>query len=111
MLNKFPINANHFILSTKEFKKQTDLLEVNDLEAAYACIQAYKEEGEKLFAFFNSGEFSGASQPHRHIQFLPQESMQEGIDDRERWTLLTDNLIGEAAPSNIYVYSSTLKDG
>ncbi|KAI5296020.1 bifunctional AP-4-A phosphorylase/ADP sulfurylase [Ascosphaera acerosa] len=29
----------------------------------------------ELFAFFNSGEHSGASQPHRHLQFLPIRQM------------------------------------
>ncbi|CZR66202.1 related to 5',5'''-P-1,P-4-tetraphosphate phosphorylase 2 [Phialocephala subalpina] len=92
VLNKFPVNPAHFILATKEFKKQTDLLEENDLAAAYECLRSYKEEGEELFGFFNSGEHSGASQPHRHIQFLPVQSMLSGIDPASKWEVLADSL-------------------
>lgn len=98
MLNKFAINAHHFILATKDFKEQTHLLEEDDLGAAYACVQAYREQGQGLFAFFNSGEHSGASQPHRHIQFLPIESMQQGISEDQKWQLLTDQLVQDPKP-------------
>jgi ATP adenylyltransferase len=93
VLNKFPIIPDHFILATKDFKEQTHLLEEDDLGAAYQCLQAYRENGEELFGFFNSGEHSGASQPHRHIQFLPVESMQSGIEAGESWEVLADSLI------------------
>ncbi|BCR90728.1 putative bis(5'-nucleosyl)-tetraphosphatase [Aspergillus chevalieri] len=101
VLNKFPIIRNHFILATREWKSQTDLLEKRDLEACYACIKAWKKDdngdnGERnegrLFAFFNSGPESGASQPHRHIQFLPVEDMRqtyEGVGV-EGWSPLID---------------------
>lgn len=49
--------------------------------------------GKRLFAFFNTGEDSGASQPHRHIQFLPVEAMmkQEGEgEERSSWRPLID---------------------
>ncbi|PFH63108.1 hypothetical protein XA68_17752 [Ophiocordyceps unilateralis] len=73
VLNKFAIVAEHFILATNEFQKQTELLALADLEATMACVRAYKQTKRGLFAFFNSGEHSGASQPHRHIQLLPVE--------------------------------------
>ncbi|KAK3295360.1 inositol phospholipid synthesis and fat-storage-inducing TM-domain-containing protein [Chaetomium fimeti] len=41
VLNKFAIVPEHFILATRSFKEQTHLLERADLQAAYACIQAY----------------------------------------------------------------------
>lgn len=89
VLNKFPVIPDHFILATREWKSQTDLLEKGDLEATYACVKTWAGAGagagKKLFAFFNSGEESGASQPHRHIQFLPVEAMmqQEGEGEGE----------------------------
>jgi ATP adenylyltransferase len=95
VLNKFAINANHFILATKEWKEQTHLLEPDDLGATFECIKAYQDDGEDLFAFFNSGEHSGASQPHRHIQFLPVNSMLNGIRDDQKWVLLADRLLKE----------------
>jgi ATP adenylyltransferase len=104
VLNKFPVIPDHFILATKEFKKQTDLLEEEDLAAAYDCLKAYKEEGEELFAFFNSGEHSGASQPHRHIQFLPVESMRSGIEPGSKWDVLPDSLVRSPQPDLPFSY-------
>lgn len=98
VLNKFPVIPDHFILATKEFKQQTDFLEKDDLEAAYACLKAYKDDGEELFGFFNSGEHSGASQFHRHIQFLPVESMRSGIESDDEWKILVDSLVNKPRP-------------
>jgi len=98
VLNKYPVIAEHFIIATKSNKKQTHRLEQDDLEATYACLKAWEKDvaaqdgGEKrLFAFFNSGEHSGASQAHRHLQFLPVESMKE--EKSEGWELLMDQMI------------------
>lgn len=93
VLNKFPVIPDHFILATTAFKEQTDLLEEEDIGAAYKCLKAYQENGEELFGFFNSGDDSGASQPHRHIQFLPVESMRDGIEDPTEWNILVDRLL------------------
>ncbi|ROW14898.1 hypothetical protein VPNG_03431 [Cytospora leucostoma] len=79
VLNKFAIVPEHFLVITNSFEKQTDLLQAGDLAATYACIRAYREEGRELFAFFNSGPHSGASQPHRHLQLLPVERMRDGL--------------------------------
>ena len=68
------------------------MLEEDDIEAAYACVKAYHMAGEELFGFFNSGEHSGASQAHRHIQFLPVESMRNEINVEQRWSVLADKL-------------------
>lgn len=120
VLNKFAIVPEHFILATQAFKEQTHLLERDDLEVAWGCIQAYhhynnrlngeegfeaiagegtdgalgKETGE-LYVFFNSGPASGSSQPHRHIQMLPVNRMREGLDTHEdaAWRVLADSLV------------------
>ncbi|RAO72660.1 uncharacterized protein BHQ10_008672 [Talaromyces amestolkiae] len=128
VLNKFPVIPNHFILATKRFEKQTDLLEKEDLGIAYACLDAWgdgpdhadgvdvksdkEKEGRRLFAFFNSGEESGASQPHRHIQFLPIEDMRDQKEDAESakrsasWTPLIDLLL---ATSDVETASNGLR--
>lgn len=105
VLNKFAIVPEHFILATSAFRSQTDLLDEDDLAVTYGCIEAYHthcergdeessaHEGE-LFAFYNSGEFSGASQPHRHIQLLPVARMRDGVEDGE-WDVLAKRLVGE----------------
>ncbi|KAF7949194.1 hypothetical protein EAE96_008362 [Botrytis aclada] len=104
VLNKFPVIPDHFILSTKEFKEQTRLLEEADLEAAYNCLESYHAAGEELFGFFNSGEHSGASQPHRHIQFLPVESMRTGVEKELKWSPLIDRLVETPAPELPFTY-------
>lgn len=83
------------------------MLEESDLEATLACIDAYEQArqsssrdtestslGEKgsqddgLFAFFNGGPHSGASQAHRHLQLLPISRMKDGLEDQTAWDVL-----------------------
>lgn len=94
---------DHFILATTNFKEQTHLLEEDDIGAAYECLKAYRNDGEELFGFFNSGEFSGASQPHRHIQFLPVKSMRTGVPEGVKWDVLVDSL-AERDPDLPFTY-------
>ena len=111
VLNKFAVVPEHFILVTREFKQQTHILEPADLEATLACIQAYEEddapagrdEEGRLYAFFNSGEHSGASQPHRHIQLLPISRMRDGLVDGETaWSVLADHLDSYRPPFAVF---------
>jgi ATP adenylyltransferase len=117
VLNKFAVVPEHFILATKEFKLQTHLLEESDLQATLACIDAYEQAKQQqqqtapngepvdascltdtrggkaaqedgLFAFFNGGDHSGASQPHRHIQLLPISRMRDGLETSSSWEVL-----------------------
>lgn len=110
MLNKYPVIAHHFILATKPFRRQTDLLETRDLACTFACLWAWESGSssdrsgagtgaakKRLFAFFNSGAHSGASQPHRHIQFIPVEEM-EGGGEGEGWRLLVDRISEDGVP-------------
>ncbi|KAJ4407500.1 hypothetical protein N0V82_009893 [Gnomoniopsis sp. IMI 355080] len=105
VLNKFAIVPEHAILITRAFKPQTHLLEADDLAATYACIRAYHDcptegrEREELFAFFNCGPHSGASQPHRHLQLLPVARMRDGLaagghgdGEEAAWSVLADRL-------------------
>ncbi|KAI5860025.1 HIT-like protein [Durotheca rogersii] len=95
VLNKFAIVPEHFILVTKEVKPQAHILERDDVAATFACVQAYRAEGQELFAFFNSGPHSGASQPHRHLQLLPVERMKDGlgqVGNGNQWSILADRL-------------------
>ncbi|KAI2642672.1 HIT-like domain-containing protein [Xylaria nigripes] len=97
VLNKFAIVPEHFLIVTRDVKPQTHLLEVDDIDAAYACVQAYHNAGQDLFVFFNSGDHSGASQPHRHLQLLPVERMRDGLENIEHgsdWAVLADKVAG-----------------
>jgi ATP adenylyltransferase len=102
VLNKFPVIPDHFILATTEFKEQTDLLEEQDIEATYKCIKQYREVGKELFGFFNSGENSGASQRHRHLQFLPVDSMRSGLNETSQWSVLADRLLEKTGTIAFY---------
>lgn len=92
VLNKYPVIPEHFILATKEFKEQTHLLEKGDLSVAHACIKVWKDQGKQLFCFFNSGENSGASQRHRHLQFLDVGQTKCG-QESEGWEVLADRVV------------------
>ncbi|OAA39575.1 Histidine triad-like motif protein [Beauveria brongniartii RCEF 3172] len=125
VLNKFAIVPGHFILATRAYKPQTDVLEADDLHATLACLRAYQEaaspaplssdnddDGEDgaLFAFFNCGEHSGASQPHRHIQMLPVTAMREGLPADSTWRVLATQINegGAAAPFMTFSQRITL---
>ncbi|RCK67855.1 Protein APA1 [Candida viswanathii] len=74
VFNKFPVVPKHFMLLTKEFKSQDTPLSPNELFATYNILAALdkqkSESNEEWFAFYNCGPESGASQPHKHIQFM-----------------------------------------
>lgn len=111
VLNKYPVIPNHFILATKASKPQTGLLEEDDVSLTYACLKAWEsqsgaERPGRLFAFFNSGEHSGASQVHRHLQFLPVEDMRGSTD--EAWNLLLDRMDQQTASSASLLRDSSL---
>ncbi|KAJ3573086.1 hypothetical protein NPX13_g4826 [Xylaria arbuscula] len=107
VLNKFAVVPEHFILATRDFKPQTHILEPSDIDAAYACVQTYQSAGRELYVFFNSGDHSGASQPHRHLQLLPVDCMKIGLETTEHggeWAVLADQVCGrrDAMPFTIF---------
>jgi len=73
-LNKYSVVPNHFLLVTKEFSPQTTPLTPDQLSKSYQLLQAANRAGGRLLAFFNCGVQSGASQPHKHVQFLPLQN-------------------------------------
>lgn len=72
VFNKYPVVAKHFMIITKEYKPQTTPLSTNELIGSYTILNHLKNLNldENWFAFYNCGEASGASQPHKHIQFM-----------------------------------------
>ncbi|KAK0738775.1 hypothetical protein B0T18DRAFT_335210 [Schizothecium vesticola] len=116
LLNKFAIVPHHFILATSAFQPQTHLLEAADLTAAYACIMAYHDyhHAGELFAFFNSGEHSGASQAHRHLQFLEVEGMKAGIPGTGGWEVWADGMVrgdGVVGKLPFRVFAGRVREG
>ncbi|ODQ80261.1 hypothetical protein BABINDRAFT_166613 [Babjeviella inositovora NRRL Y-12698] len=80
VLNKFPVVRDHFMLVTSKFVSQDTPLTPVDLQATYhTLLAANKGTGERHFAFFNCGPESGASQPHKHIQFMRLPALSTGF--------------------------------
>lgn len=87
------------------------MLEQDDLEATYACLKVWAEDDKqrRLFAFFNSGDHSGASQPHRHLQFLPVERMRDSPATDE-WSLLIDSILSRESNAGEFVFVTSALD-
>ena len=60
------------LLVTTQFEEQANLLTVSDLEAWFWCLNAARAVG-----FYNSDRNAGASQPHKHMQFIPLDVFAE----------------------------------
>ena len=66
LLNKFKVVDQHLLIVTREFEDQQSPLTLEDFAVAVQVL----EEKEGL-VFYNSGPKAGASQPHRHLQWIP----------------------------------------
>ncbi|KAF8210649.1 HIT-like domain-containing protein [Mycena galopus ATCC 62051] len=73
LLNKYSVVPQHFLLVTKEFQSQASPLSPPDLVQTYLLLAAARKARHNLFAFYNCGDNSGASQAHKHVQFIPLE--------------------------------------
>ncbi|KAH8551098.1 ATP adenylyltransferase-domain-containing protein [Umbelopsis sp. PMI_123] len=99
LLNKFCVVPHHLLIVTKEFKKQTDPLLPTDLRATWEVLSQLPQPS---IAFYNCGELSGASQPHKHIQIVqltkaafspPINSVYERIPGRKAGEIYTINTL------------------
>lgn len=70
LLNKFNVVDHHFLIVTREFESQLNWLTLADFVALHRCLT----DVAGLF-FYNGGPAAGASQPHKHLQVVPQQSM------------------------------------
>ncbi|WP_332671204.1 ATP adenylyltransferase family protein [Aromatoleum sp.] len=67
VLNKFPVIARHLLIVTRDFVSQTLPLDVADFTA---LAQVMSELGG--LGFYNGGTEAGASQRHKHLQWIPE---------------------------------------
>lgn len=88
--NKFPVTPYHFMMVTKEFVEQETPLSPDELEAIYTVCH---ELGDDWFAFFNCGPESGASQPHKHVQFLTKP-----LPEDDKFTCFAEKLAMRSEP-------------
>jgi len=70
LFNKYYISKGHTLIVTKKFEEQNKQLVLGDFEVMREVMQDMR-----ALAFYNSGPESGFSQPHKHIQVLPFESL------------------------------------
>ncbi|RLV89078.1 Protein APA1 [Spathaspora sp. JA1] len=84
VFNKFPVVPKHFMLITREFKSQNSPLTGAELLSTFKILVQLKKlkQDESWFAFYNCGPESGASQPHKHIQFMTLPSQFKTLGDR-----------------------------
>ncbi|KAJ2018403.1 bifunctional AP-4-A phosphorylase/ADP sulfurylase [Coemansia sp. RSA 376] len=68
LLNKYCVAPNHLLITTSEFKQQGEPLTASDFAAV---LDTVSNLSQAHIVFYNSGEESGASQPHKHLQMLP----------------------------------------
>lgn len=93
LLNKFDVVPLHSLVVTREFRAQTEPLDASDLSATWAAMAALAAAGggdssssssseeAGALAFYNCGEHSGRSQPHKHVQVVPLPFREDG-DER-----------------------------
>jgi len=67
LLNKYPVIANHLLLITRDFEPQENMLTEQDFSALTQLL----EEADGL-VFYNCGASAGASQRHKHLQWVPR---------------------------------------
>ncbi len=73
LLNKFPVIARHLLVVTRAFEAQTTPLTDGDFDALSRVLRA-----EDWLGFYNGGLIAGASQPHKHLQFVPLPLGEDG---------------------------------
>ncbi|MDY0310120.1 MAG: phosphorylase [Castellaniella sp.] len=66
ILNKFPVCLHHLVLARRAFAEQRSPLEAIDFQAL-----AFMLSHEGGLGFYNGGPAAGASQRHKHVQWIP----------------------------------------
>ena len=69
VLNKFPVIDRHLLIVTRRFEDQSTPLGGADFAALAAVVGAHGGLG-----FSNGGRIAGASQAHKHLQWVPAQA-------------------------------------
>jgi ATP adenylyltransferase len=75
LLNKFTVLPDHMLIVTRSFEHQEQWLTRADFEALWTCFVDCDGLG-----FYNGGPRAGASQPHKHLQYVPFPLVPTGPD-------------------------------
>ncbi len=73
LLNKFNVVDYHVLMVTRAFEHQLAPLTRADFRAVCLCLAEYPG-----LVFYNAGETAGASQPHKHLQMVPEGTISPG---------------------------------
>ena len=73
VLNKFNVIEGHLLVVTRRFEPQEALLNADDCAALALCLAQCEGLG-----FYNGGSVAGASQAHKHLQWVPLPLAQGG---------------------------------
>jgi ATP adenylyltransferase len=76
MLNKYSLEKGHFLAVTNEFVPQTGAVRPQDLVMLHEVVQ---RPSNRTYAFLNGGPDAGASQKHRHFQFMEVPDLGEPV--------------------------------
>ncbi|MFA7436821.1 DUF4922 domain-containing protein [Castellaniella sp.] len=68
ILNKFPVCLHHLVLARRAFAEQRTPLEHTDFLALAEVLSSVGGLG-----FYNGGPEAGASQRHKHVQWVPED--------------------------------------
>ncbi len=85
LLNKFTVLTDHLLIVTRDFEHQETWLTRQDFQALWACMAEFDGLG-----FYNGGFAAGASQPHKHLQYVPFPLVSAGPDIPVEALLPTD---------------------
>jgi len=77
LLNKYRVLKNHLLVVTKQFEDQTLPLVLDDFRVFHHVLR----DCVKGYGIYNCGQASGSSQPHRHMQVIPQKNIPNGFFD------------------------------
>lgn len=90
VLNKYPVIHRHLLIITRRFEEQTAPLQSSDFDALARVMQPLGGLG-----FYNGGSEAGASQRHKHLQWIPESPQSDCLRS------MTAALPQEAAPASV----------
>lgn len=91
VLNKFPVCLHHLVLARREFAEQLTPLELCDFGVLAELLGTLGGLG-----FYNGGAPAGASQRHKHVQWVPAEPGNASLAQ------LAADLPRDARPGTVY---------
>ncbi|KAJ2741596.1 bifunctional AP-4-A phosphorylase/ADP sulfurylase [Coemansia sp. BCRC 34301] len=97
LLNKYCVAPHHLLITTSEFRQQGEPLTESDFAAV---LDVVTNLSQAHIVFYNSGEDSGASQPHKHLQLLPMPDAMSTPPSLSIWLQSTPPKAGHLVSSS-----------